>query len=111
MTIYVYDRLQEKVVPKHERTDLPRSHYVISDVQPLLKHPVTGRYYDSKSRFRADTKASGCEEVGNEKMESRPVRPDPEKRRASIRQEIERRGITDSHASEIMNSLARMARR
>jgi hypothetical protein len=42
-------------------------HYVISDTQPMLQHPVTGKRYESKSRFRADTKAAGCIEVGDYK--------------------------------------------
>ncbi len=46
---------------------LGTSAYVISDnLGAHLRHMATGRYHDSKSEFRKDTKASGCVEVGNE---------------------------------------------
>lgn len=110
MTTYVYDKKLEKMVMK-DGDNFASTHYIISDTQPLLKHPITGKHYDSKSRFRADTKASGCEEVGNERMETRKAPIDREHRRQVLRQNLERNGITDSKASEIMNSLARQARR
>lgn len=40
--------------------------YVISDTMDALKHMGTGEMIDSKSRFRQATKASGCEEAGND---------------------------------------------
>lgn len=40
--------------------------YVISDEMPPTRHMVDGRYYTSKAKFRATTKAHGCIEVGNE---------------------------------------------
>ena len=43
-----------------------RNVYVIGDVMDPLKHMGTGRIHDSKSNFRADTKATGCVEVGND---------------------------------------------
>lgn len=41
---------------------------IITDSLPPggLWHPATGKYVDSKSRFREFTKAAGCVEVGNE---------------------------------------------
>lgn len=41
---------------------------IITDSLPPggLWHPATGKYVDSKSRFRQFTKAAGCVEVGNE---------------------------------------------
>lgn len=50
--------------PKHASTDSRR--YVISDTMEPLKHMGTGRMLDSKSEFRKDTKAVGCEEAGND---------------------------------------------
>ncbi len=47
--------------------------YVIGDVMDMLQHPATGRYYDSKARFRADTRAAGCIEVGNDPAIRRDV--------------------------------------
>lgn len=41
---------------------------IITDSLPPggLWHPATGKYVDSKSKFRQFTKAAGCVEVGNE---------------------------------------------
>jgi hypothetical protein len=39
---------------------------VLSDCMDALRHPVTGLYSDSKAAFRAMTRASGCEEVGDQ---------------------------------------------
>lgn len=42
---------------------------VISDTMgTALRHPSTGKLMDSKSGFRAITRAHGCVEVGNETM-------------------------------------------
>jgi hypothetical protein len=49
----------------------PNSHYVISDYLPDLRHPATGQLMDSKSNFRAVTRAKGCVEVGNEVQRDR----------------------------------------
>lgn len=38
---------------------------VIGDTMPALEH-VDGKHYDSKSAFRAVTKAHGYQEVGND---------------------------------------------
>lgn len=50
---------------------------VISDNMEPLKHMGTGRMLDSKSKFRADTKASGCVEVGTDPAALR-TKPRPE---------------------------------
>ena len=50
--------------------------YVISDTMQPLKHMGTGRMLDSKSQFRADTRASGCVEVGTDPAAMRE-RPKP----------------------------------
>lgn len=40
---------------------------VISDtMRQALRHPSTGKLMDSKSQFRAVTRAHGCVEVGND---------------------------------------------
>lgn len=44
------------------------SQNVISDTMPLMRHPVTGKYYDSKSQFRRATREAGCYEVGNDQL-------------------------------------------
>lgn len=66
-----------KLVPKRLAQPLinstdPKVH-VISDVMRPLKHMGTGRIHDSKAAFRADTKAMGCEEVGNDPAASRDI--------------------------------------
>lgn len=50
--------------PKHHSSDAKV--HVISDTMPLTRHMATGRYYDSKAKFRAETRALGCVEVGND---------------------------------------------
>jgi hypothetical protein len=41
--------------------------YVQQDSMAPTWHPADGQMYESKSAFRAATKASGCVEVGNDK--------------------------------------------
>ncbi len=40
--------------------------FVISDTMNAMRHPITQKLMDSKSQFRAVTRAHGCVEVGNE---------------------------------------------
>lgn len=62
---------------------------VISDVMPAAKHHGTGEILDSKSKFRAATKASGCVEIGNEAIKPRaPIALSRGKRRDDIRKAI-----------------------
>lgn len=52
----------EEAGPRYEtKTD---AHCVIQDSMPPTEHPITGEIYESKSAFRAVTKAHGYEEVG-----------------------------------------------
>lgn len=37
--------------------------FTSDEMEPTL-HPITGKYYTSKTKFRAETKAHGYEEVG-----------------------------------------------
>lgn len=59
------------LVPKRLAAPLTRKNdarvYVISDTMAPVKHMGTGRIHDSKSNFRADTRAMGCDEVGTDK--------------------------------------------
>ena len=43
------------------------SFHVISDTMDHTWHPASGKYFDSKSEFRKETKAYGCIEVGDQK--------------------------------------------
>jgi hypothetical protein len=92
MTTYVYrdGRLVEK------STAAPRSRgpYVISDALPDMIHPITGKPMDSKSNFRAVTRANGCVEVGNEvQRDTRRIDGfDTQSRKADIAQAIKELG-------------------
>jgi hypothetical protein len=63
--VYRNGRLIDKAIagPRHVSRSAPAVH---SDTMAPLKHMGTGRTLDSKSQFRADTKASGCVEVGTD---------------------------------------------
>lgn len=70
----------------YERGSAPA---VISDTMAPIKHMGTGRVLDSKARFRADTKASGCIEIGNETPKARqPIPLDRRSRREAIARSI-----------------------
>lgn len=63
--------------------------YVISDTMIPTKHMGTGQVLDSKAKFRAATRASGCIEIGNETIKPRiPEKLDSGKRREAIRKSI-----------------------
>lgn len=58
-----------KLIPKRlagPRIEGRAAPHVISDSLPDMIHPATGKRMDSKSAFRAVTRAHGCVEVGNE---------------------------------------------
>jgi hypothetical protein len=85
-----------KFVPKHlapPRHNASKAPNVISDSMDPLKHMGTGRILDSKSAFRADTKASGCVEVGTDpaalrdrpRIEPRGVHEDVKRAVAELR--------------------------
>lgn len=46
--------------------------YIQSDTMDGIRSMADGRMYDSKSRYRADLKARGLIEVGNERTTQRP---------------------------------------
>lgn len=57
--------------------DQPTGPYVISDTMDAMRHPCNGRWYDSKHKFRDETRARGCTEVGNETIPERVDRSLP----------------------------------
>ena len=72
--------------PRYEGSSAPA---VISDTMEPLRHHGTGKVTDSKSRFRADTKASGCIEIGTEPIRARKAIPlDRRQRREDIQRTI-----------------------
>ena len=78
--------VEASLVDFEVRTSAP---YVISDSMDAIKHHGTGRVIDSKAKFRADTKASGCVEIGNEQVRPRqPIKLDKRQRREDIKRTI-----------------------
>jgi hypothetical protein len=63
--------------------------YVISDAMADTRHMATGKYFNSKSEFRKETKASGCQEYGNDPALARPRKRIPLDR-AQRREDIKR---------------------
>lgn len=43
-------------------------HSIINDEMPATWHPSDGKFYTSKRKFRAATKAAGCVEIGDEPL-------------------------------------------
>lgn len=63
---------------------------VISDTMPLTEH-VDGKQYDSKSAYRAVTRAHGYVEVGNDPARLRKpakTKADPVKRREAVKKAV-----------------------
>ena len=65
---FIWDRKRMTWVPiaRYRPQHVAGSLYVIGDTLPDLVHPANGKRYDSKSRFRAETKARGLVEFGTE---------------------------------------------
>ena len=51
----------------------PRRFYIIGDQHRPFRSMADGRMYDSKSRYRAEAKARGYVELGNDQIE--PAKP------------------------------------
>lgn len=65
--------------------DEPSGPNVISDTMEPMRHPCNGKWYDSKAKFRDETRARGCTEIGNEKIPERVDRSLPGGLREDIR--------------------------
>lgn len=72
MTRTTYVMMGGKLVEKSQVAAAGKSPFVISDTMDALVHPMNGQKYDSKSRFRAETRARGGVEVGNDTMKQGP---------------------------------------
>ncbi len=86
MITYVYrngrlvNKSQDYCEPKVWKTG------IISDIMEPTKHMASGRVIDSKARFRAETKATNCIEIGDQPIRPRaPVRLDKSQRKDAIR--------------------------
>lgn len=96
-----YDRIVWKPVTEVRKEPVPskRSSFpcprVFSDTMPALEH-VDGKFYDSKSQFRAVTKAHGYTEMGNDPARLRPKPkplPDREGIKKSIKNALQKHGL------------------
>lgn len=79
--------------PPPKRSDLPCPQ-IISDHMPPVEQ-VDGRFYDSKSAFRAVGRANGLVEVGTEKLTRKVVRQSStraaaEARRTAVKTALEK---------------------
>ncbi len=71
-------------LPKREN----KAPAVHTDAIPFTWHPTTGRYFDSKSQFRAETKRTGGLEVGNDLLTHKFSKP--ERKTLSAREHLEK---------------------
>ena len=76
--VYVY-REGLGVVPLEEAPPRENFHAVHDDSMPPTWHPQDNRVYDSRSGFRATTRALGGVEVGNDLISQRKREKPPEK--------------------------------
>jgi len=93
MSRETFVRRNGKIIPKSEAEPIERTAapHIISDYLPDLVHPSTGKRMDSKSRFRAETRARGLTEVGTEQLRDTRRIEMPDMKR-SIADAIERLG-------------------
>lgn len=72
-----------------ETKDAEPMHGIIDDSMPATVHPSTGQVFESKSAFRAVTKACGLQEVGNDWKGNLPSSHKPYKSdRENIRRQL-----------------------
>lgn len=86
-----YDELSNKKPSKRMmRGNTPVSVYFNSDTMEPTRHMASGKYFTSKSKFRRETKAYGCIEVGNETTikPRQPIKLDKRQRREDIKKAI-----------------------
>lgn len=93
--IFVYrdGKFVELSETQRETANKPKTASFIQDSMPPTWHPCDGKTYESKSAFRAVTKASGGEELGNDAPMSAPkpkMRPVSEDIRKILRAYEER---------------------
>jgi len=74
-TRFIWDANREQVVDanEYERPARISGPFGISDTAEPFKSMADGKVYDSKSRYRAELRARGYEEVGNERTQPKPV--------------------------------------
>jgi hypothetical protein len=101
MPTFVFDRDTGKLVEasefytkKYQKIQRSRNHSMgfmyNSDQMEPTRHMASGRYFTSKKKFRDETRAYGCVEVGNDYVPKarKPAKLDRRKRREDIRKAI-----------------------
>lgn len=107
MPSFIYSQVQDKLVPSEEyyyEKYLQKAHlhmtvgnkkveiYYNPDEMAPTRHMVNNKLYTSKKKFRDETKARGCIEVGNETstlMKPRQqIKLDKRKRREDIKRAV-----------------------
>lgn len=107
MPSFIYDEASDKMIPSEEYyffKAMKKEHlhmtignqkvsfYYNSDQMEPTRHMASGKYFTSKKKFRDETKAYGCVEIGNDtaslKKARKPVKLDRRKRREDIRKAI-----------------------
>ena len=86
---YVWSDKRGKWVRRRRRR--VRTHQVITDTHAPFKSMADGQIYDSKSRYRAEIKARGYEEIGNERVINPTYEPAPAV--DDIKQALQRHGL------------------
>jgi hypothetical protein len=81
---------------------------IMSDISPY-RSMIDGRMVTSRSEHRTHLRDHGCIEVGNEKMETKYAKPDGEKRRQILHQQLS--NMNDRQANHILSELRQAARR
>lgn len=85
----------------HERQLANVAHGYIPDEMEPTKHPITGEYFTSKAKFRAVTRAHGCEEVGT--AYENGYAPEKELHREwQSRMKDVKQGIREQYGSEVI---------
>lgn len=79
-------------------SDLPRP-MVIRDIEPY-QNMIDGKTISSRSEHRAFLRRNNCVEVGNEKMESKPMLPPKVDRRRVLHQQLA--DMSDRQANKLI---------
>lgn len=78
-----------EIVPKHSVSARQRVHVLSDDA--VIKSQFDGKVYTSKARYRAEMKARGLIEVGNERREFEPKPYEPPSFEHDIRRVLSER--------------------
>jgi len=104
---HALDRWNHNCMPPVDpnRSELP-SPMVIRDGLPDIMNPLTGNPIDSKRALRAQYRAAGVEEVGNEKQKRRVHEPSEADIQNEVRKTIETLS-SDNVSNDEMNNMLR----